>query len=132
MHKHCSDQKILVFEGEESGMFGNSRLSTSDTDIWQNEQTGKILYSYFEKPTCPNRVVQKETALSKQSIRSTLTQETIRRLKNCSKALPLEEKKLILSQFAQKMINSGHSITSTQYILVYGVTKYIKLVTLAE
>ena len=124
--------EFLIFEGEESGMFGNNRLPTLDTEIWQDEYTGEIMYSFFEKPTCPNRVVQKETAVSEQRIRSTLTQETIRRLKNCSENLPLEEKQLILSQFAQKMINSGHSVYSTQYILVHGVVKFIELRKLAK
>ena len=129
MSSICS---FLKFEGEEGGMFANSRLPTLDTEIWLDEQTGKIQYSFFEKPTCPNRVIQKETALAESSIRSTLIQETVRRLKNCSLELPMEEKQEILSVFAQKMCNSGHSISSIQYILVHGVVKFIELVRLSQ
>ena len=118
--------EFLLFEGEESGMFCNSRLPTLDTEIWLDEKTELIKNSFYEKPTCPNRVIQKETALSESSIRSSLTQETVRRLRNCSIELPIEEKQEILSVFAQKMRNSGHSVSSIQYILVHGVTKYIE------
>ena len=113
-------------------MFGNDRLLTLDTEIWVDEKTGLINHAFFEKPTCPNRVLHKVTALSEGSIRATLTQETVRRLRNCSQNLPAEEKQTILSNFAQKMKNSGHSLESIQYLLVHGVTKYKELVRLSE
>ena len=50
--------EFLVFEGEEGGMFCNSRLPTLDTEIWVDEKSEKIMNSFFEKPTCPNRVEQ--------------------------------------------------------------------------
>ena len=88
--------EFLVFEGEEGGMFGNNRLPTLDTEVWVDEEVGKVRYCFFEKPTCPNRVVQRDTALAELSIRATLTQETVRRLKNCSEDLTLSEKQVIL------------------------------------
>ena len=110
---------FLQFEPEESGMFAANRLPTLDTSIWFCEETESILYSFFEKPTCPNRVLQSE-----MSIRASLTQETVRRLKNCSLKLPSHEKQEILSQFAQKLVNSGFSVPSAQYILVHGISKF--------
>ena len=115
---------FLEFEGEESGMFAAERLPTLDSALWVCERSETILYSFFEKPTCPNRVLQKDTALSEMSIRASLTQETVRRLKNCSVSLPNSEKQTILSQYAQKLVNSGFSVSSAQYLLVHGVTKY--------
>ena len=109
-------------------MFANCRLPTLDTEIWVDE----ISHSFYEKPTCPNRVVQSDTALAQQSIHATLTQETVRRLKYCSDDVSLEEKQDILSTFAQKMCNSGHSIGSIQYILVHGVTKYMEMERLSK
>ena len=35
---------------------------------------------------------------------------------------------MILSIFAQKMVNSGHSVSSVQYVLVHGITKYQNMV----
>jgi len=124
--------EFLVFVGEEGGMFHNLRLPTLDTEIWLDEVRGKVMYSFYEKPTCPKRVVQKDTALSEPSIRATLMRETIRLLKNCIKELPLDGKKAILSIFAQKMLNSGHSLSSIQYILVHGVIKYVEMLKMSE
>ena len=118
---------FLQFEGEESGQFENYRLPTLDTEIWVCEETGLLKHSFFEKTTCPNRVLQKATALSENSIRASLNQEVVRRLKCCSLDLPLTEKQEILSKFSQKLINSGHSVYSSQYILVHGVTRYMEL-----
>ena len=95
--------------------------------MWVCEQSNQVRHAFFEKTTCPNRVVQKETALNRESIRSTLVQETVRRLKNCSVELPVVEKQLILSRFAQKMRNSGFSVASCQFILVHGVVKFIEM-----
>ena len=78
------------------------------------------MYSLYEKPMCPNRLIQKTSALADDSIRASLTQD-------CSLDLQTEEKQVILSQYAQKLINSGHSILSSQFILLHGVTKFVKL-----
>ena len=119
---------FLQFEGEESGMFPNDRLPTLDAELWVCEETNLVKYSFFEKETCLNRVLHKNTALSENSIRASLTQEVVRRLKNCSLELPLEEKQGILSKLGQKMVNSGHSVRSTQYMLVHGVVKFMEMV----
>ena len=122
---------FIQLEGEVAEMFGD-RLPTLDTEIWVCDVTGEIRYSFFEKPTVPNRLLQKDTALNEGSIRASLVQEVIRRLKNCSLDLPLEEKQQILSVMAQKLINGGFSLQSAQYILVHGVVKYKELVRLSQ
>ena len=55
---------VIQFEGEEPGMFGG-KLQTLDTNIWWDGD--KLMYEFFEKPTVANRVLQKDTALSRQS-----------------------------------------------------------------
>ena len=117
---------FLEFEGEHKDMFPNKRLPTLDTELWIDE-SGAVKYSFFEKTMCPNRVIQSNTALSENSIRSSLVQEVIRRLKNCSVDLPLVEVQSILSTFGQKLINSGHSVMSSRYVLVHGMVKFTEL-----
>ena len=77
---------------------------------------------------CPNRVLQKYSALSIDCIRSSLTQDVVRRLLNCSENLSNVEKAEILSTFSRKMLNSGHSPASVQILLVHGVVKYQEIV----
>ena len=79
---------FLAFEGEDSSMFSNARLPTLDCEIWVDENSGLLMHSFYEKKMCPNRVLQRSTALSQGSIRSSLCQEVVRRLKNCSLNLP--------------------------------------------
>ena len=117
----------LDFESENPEMFDKRRLPTLDTEIWYDEKQNKVKFSFFEKTTCPNRVLQKQTALSETCIRASLTQEVVRRLRNCSTDLPQKEKQEILSVLCQKMIKSGHSVASTQFILVHGVVKYLDM-----
>ena len=45
--------KYLVFEGEDHEMFVDARLPTLDTSLWWNGE--QVMYSFFEKKTCPNR-----------------------------------------------------------------------------
>ena len=105
-------------------MFEGMKLPTLDTSLWV-ENNRSIKYSFYEKPTVGNRVLMKETALPLSSIRSSLLQETVRRLQNCSSDLDIKVKQEILSRFANKLINSGHSLKSTRIILVQGITKYL-------
>ena len=77
---------------------------------------------------CPNKVLQRDTALSENCVWASLTQEVVRRLKNTKLDRPVSEKQEILSTFSQKLINSGHSLPSCQYILVHGTVKFLELV----
>ena len=60
-------------------------------------------------------------------MRASLTQEVVRRLLHCSRNLSIDAIQSILSRFAQKMLNSNHSIESTRITLVHGVTKYLEM-----
>ena len=116
----------LVFEGEHGGMFHDNKLPTLETSIWWDGVYVK--YQFFEKSTCPNHVIQRDTALSTDSIRSSLVQEVVRRLIHCSDDLDLETKCEILSKFGTKLVNSGHLLESSKMILVHGVVKFLDMV----
>ena len=117
--------EFLSFEGEESGMFYDNKLPTLDTALWWDGES--IKYQFFEKEMCPNIVLQRDTALSPTSVRASLVQEVVRRLLNCSRDLPVGPKQDVLSKFAQKLLNSKHSVSSSKIILVHGVTKYVEI-----
>ena len=51
-------------------------------------------------------------------------QEVVRRLEHCSSDLQRCVRNEVLTNFAQKMINSGHSMNSTRITIVHGVLKY--------
>ena len=111
-------------------MFPNDRLPTLDTEIWL--EGGYVRYAFYEKPQCPNKVLQRETALADSMIFASLNQEVVRRMLNCCDTTPLIERQHILSRFGQKLLNSGFSLSSAQVILVHGLTRYFELVRLSE
>ena len=116
---------FLNIEGEDFEMFSDKTLPTLDTSIWWDG--AKVAYKFYEKPMCPNRVLQSDSALSVDCLRSSLTQEVVRRLLNCSIDLPVKVKQDFLSKFAQKMLNSGHLVACTQLTLVHGVMKFLEM-----
>ena len=119
----CDMTNFPRFTGEDCSMFSDRTLPTLDTSIWV-EDSG-VKHKFFEKPTVGNQVLNKETALPTSSLRSSLLQEAVRRLQNCSVDLNIESKQEILSVFGQKLINSGHSRKSARIILVQGVIKFL-------
>ena len=116
---------FIQFEGEEPGMFPGNKLPTLDTAVWWNGKT--LMYEFYEKPTVPNRVLQKDTALAESAIRSSLNQEVVRRMLNCSPDLSIVSRREFLSQFSQKLINSGFSVSSARIILVHGMSRYMEI-----
>ena len=106
-------------------MFAHEKLPTLDTSLWWNGK--KLLFEFYEKPMCPNRVLQKDTALSDSTVRSSLTQEVIRRMLCCSLDLPLAKRQEVLSVYSQKLLNSGFSLASAQLTLVHGITRYLEM-----
>ena len=121
---------FLRFTGEDKSMFSRGNLPTLDTALWL--ENNQIKFEFFEKPTCGNQVVHRETALPKSCIDSTLVQETVRRLKNCSRDINPAVRSEMLSNLANKMINSGHGLKETKKMIVKGTAKYIHLLECSE
>ena len=121
----CSLVNFLKFTGEDYTQF-DGRLPTLDTNMWVSES--KVLFSFYEKPTVPNRVLDRLTALSDSALNASMIQEVVRRLKLCSNEVSLNEKKVILDTFSQKLINSNYSVGEARKILVHGATKYVDCV----
>ena len=83
-----------------------------------------IEYSFFEKPTAPNRCLQADTALNQNSLVRSLSNEVGRRLDSFSETVPMDAKIAALDKFSQKLLNSGHSLATVRNILVGGIKGY--------
>ena len=75
-----------------------------------------------------NLVIQVGTALSKQTIFSSLRQEIIRRMYNCCPTLDLDERINVIENFIQLMVNSGHAYSFIKAVTLQGLTKYKSMV----
>ena len=105
-------------------MFPENMLPTLDTAVRWNGN--RVMYEFWEKPKVPNRVIQRDTALTESSIRSSHVQEVVRKLLHCCGELNVERKKVFLTKFSKKMVNSGFSVPSAQITLVHSVSRCLK------
>ena len=78
------------------------------TEIKHKEIKKQIFFEYYEKPMCSRFVLMRDSAAPMNQKRTVLTQEGIRRLKNCKIELNWEQKAKHLSELMQKMKNSGY------------------------
>ena len=108
-------------EGEED--FNNLFLPTLDFQT-QVQESGKILFKFFSKPMANNISIQYGTGLSRNIIFSSLRQELIRRMLNCSIELDWDERMHIVEDFVQLLINSGHRYPFIKSVTLQALTKY--------
>ena len=88
------------------------------------QEDGVIEFKFFSKPMGNNLVIQKGTGLPKEIIFASLRQEVIRRMLNCSTRIHMEERMMVLENYIQLLVNSGHSYAFIKAILLQGLTKY--------
>ena len=123
--------KCLSFTVETCEDFSDGWLPTLDFQLRVNEQN-VIEYSFYEKPTAPNRCLQSETALNQNSLIRCLGNEVGRRLDSFSGTVPLRERVAALDRFSQKLLNSGHSLATVRSIIVSGIKGYQRKVARCE
>jgi hypothetical protein len=103
----------------------DGRLPTLDFKLWVSHDN-IIMYTFFEKPTSSNQMIQKESALPENMKMATLNSETVRRMQNTSEQLPMSERLEVLENLTQKLANSGYRLAQTRRILIGGLSSYEK------
>ena len=86
--------------------------------------TGKIMYKFYVKPMANNLTLQLGTGLSKNTVFSSLRQELIRRMLNCSLDLDWDERLMVIEDYIQVLVNSGHRFSFIKSITLQALTKY--------
>ena len=115
------DSIKLTIEGEEdfsSGMLPTLDFQTRVREDWEIE------FTYFAKPMASGIVIQKDTALPKQTIFSSLRQDLIRRLSNISVHLRREKQKDVIENFIKCLSDSGHSFSFTKSVVLQALTRF--------
>ena len=87
----------------------------------------QVRFEFFSKPMAAMKVMLASSAQPWGQKRTTLTQELIRRLLNCSKELPCTTKRKHLNNFMQLLKNSGYSEVFRLEILKSGLQGYNKI-----
>jgi hypothetical protein len=81
------------------------------------EEHNRIDYQFYEKPTKNEKVLLADAAMSAKQMRTILTQECLRRLRNTSMEMGEEVQRKHLNKFMLKLKNSGHSPQYRKQIL---------------
>ena len=102
--------------------FPTDRLPTLDTTVWV--ENGRILHSFFEKPTTKNTVLHRDTALSENTKMATLSIELIRRMLNTSERCTMEERVEVINKYTTKFANSGYNRKEATKIIISGLKGY--------
>ena len=116
-------EKFLKFTTETCEDFETGWLPTLDTSL-QVGENNLVKFKFYEKPVGPGRTVQQRTAMPENNKIQVLSNEMVRRLLNTEGDLPKEEYTKIVDDYAQKLSNSGYSITQIRRIIVSGIRGY--------
>ena len=89
----------------------DKKLPILDIKVWiKEDETGNrmIEYEYYMKPVASLFVIHQKSATPNDIKRTTLTQEALRIMLNCSKRLPKETRNEHLNKFMKRMQISGY------------------------
>ena len=94
------------------GLHGESdKVPILDLQVWVEriEEEWEVVWEYYQKPCASRTLMLARSAMPDRTKRSTLTQEAIRILRNCSHSVPRSRKADLLSDFSLRMKLSGYS-----------------------
>ena len=119
---HESMQEVFHFlkfttevgEGEEGW------LPTLDTRI-RVEESNLVSFSYYEKPTVTNVMVQRRSAMEENSKVQIIANDMVRRLANTDPRQGKKEHCRVVNMFAQKLLTSGYSQEQARRIILSGI-----------
>ena len=107
------------------------KMPVLDIKVWiekqQNQDKYEVLYEFYAKEMATKMVLHARSAIPWKDKRNILTQEVIRRLKNCSLSLPWKEKVKHLENFNLKMQFSGYTKKFRIEVLRSGIQAYEKM-----
>jgi hypothetical protein len=107
----------------------NGKVPILDLEVWivrKEDGHQKVLYSFYEKAMKSKFVLMNSSAVPTMTKRGALTNEAIRRLRNCHEDIPEEDLAKVLSDYSQKLKNSGYGAKYRREIIDGGLKAYKK------
>ena len=103
--------------------FGGTWLPTLDVKLAVSKRN-RIMFDYYEKPTCSNLTLQKDGAMEQNTKVGILANEVMRRMLNIGGDTNLKARWDALDDFAVKLLTSGFSLEQTRRIILSGIKGY--------
>ena len=115
--------EFLNFTTESANDFTDNYLPTLDVKI-KIKEGGEITFRHFYKPMINNLLLQNGTALSKNTVFSSLRQDLVRRLLNTCVSEGMDQRLAVIEEYIQLLVNSGHRFSFIKSICLQAITKY--------
>ena len=100
--------QMIQVEEDCPSLHEDGKLPILDLKVWIGEEH-QVMYEYYRKPISNPLLLLQRSAMPDKMKRTVLTQEAIRILRNCSKELAWDRKAELLSQFTERMKDSGYN-----------------------
>ena len=98
--------------------------------MWMEDN--RIMYSFYQKDVANKAVINKLSALSENVKVASLTQNLIRRCKNTSEMLPVEERLAVIDRFTEQVLACNYSKEQAKKIVIAGLVGYENMKIAAE
>ena len=102
-------------------------LPCLDIQLWIDEE-GMILHKFYSIPMTNPYLILQRSAVSPQVKRTTIFEESMRRLRNCSPELDWDTKAEILTKFAWQMYISGYDEKFRTSIITGSINMYQQMI----
>ena len=110
----------------------SGKMPLLDTGVWMEKsegyQQGKIMFSHYRKPMASNLTIQVDSALTTRSKYDIMSQEIFRIMRNTHHDVEDKVWKGDISDFMQRMKNSGWPEDTRRKIVKKGLTGWFKVV----
>ena len=104
------------------------KLPFLDTQMWIEEETGRVLWKHFEKPMNSRTVMSMRSALDGRTKRTIHTQEVLRIYRNTHRDVEAAIINEDISNYMKKLQNSGYPKEYRKEILVSGKKAWDEMV----
>ena len=116
-------EDYLEFTVESGEEFSEGWLPTLDTTLKVGE-SNTIMYKYYEKETTAKTTVHQKSAMEENIKVQILANDVVRRLSNTQEELGSRLGARTITEYGQKLLNSGYQLDQVRSILVKGIKGY--------
>ena len=113
----------LDFTVETQDEYESGYMPTLDTQTKVGNDR-MISFKYYSKPMASNLVIQLGTALSQQTVFTSLRQDLCRRLGNTGTMEGHDVKLEVIEDFIQQLSNSGHKFQFIKSVVLQAITRH--------
>ena len=107
----------------------DKKVPILDLKVWLEDHEGnkKIVHEFYHKDLASKAVVNSRSAMPKQTMRTILTQEVLRVLRNCSRYLPWNVVCTHVEEMSARMQFSGHDKKMRGQVIRSALNAYDKI-----